>query len=275
MRRGALAGVAVGVSLGLAVARPAAGDERTCRLDPLSGRLQCILVAQPSPPRTVRLSEELPLVWKRIPFNIPEVIARGGGCTRSVAGVTEIGFGFVVTLINTASSEQLYLDYVCTWPGEDAPEPPPPPPTQAEFVQANTRALQVPPAASPPTSIGGLTGLDSWFWCDDPGPVATGVTLRGWTAAGAIEVVQLGWEVDGPTGIVDTSTSCGSEAAPSVTWTPETKGEYSVLLTAVWAGTWDLTWSGIPMGSFPLGPISLTAPAQAYPVDEYRGELTG
>ena len=37
----------------------------------------------------------------------------------------------------------------------------------------------------------------------------------------------------------------------------------------------DLTWNGIPMGSFPLGPISLTAPARAYPVDEYRGELTG
>ena len=101
------------------------------------------------------------------------------------------------------------------------------------------------------------------------------MTLRGWTAAGAVEVVQLGWEIEGPAGTADTSSSCGSEAAPSVSWTPNTRGDYSVLLTAVWAGTWDLTWNGVPMGSFPLGPISLTAPAQPYPVDEYRGELTG
>ena len=37
---------------------------------------------------------------------------RGHGCTRSTADVTEVGIGYVVTLINTATLDQLYLDYV-------------------------------------------------------------------------------------------------------------------------------------------------------------------
>lgn len=250
-------------------------DERRCKLDPDTGQLKCVLVAQPSPPRSVRLSKELPLVWQRTPFDVPETIAQGHGCTRSVDAVNEVGAGYIVTLINEVTLEQLYFDYVCEWPGDDPPEPPPPPPTQAELVEANTQALRIQPTTSPSSTIGGLTGLDSWFWCADPGTVATSVALRGWTAGGSVKVVQLGWEIDGPTSIADTSTACGTEDAPSVSWTPETKGVYDLTLTAVWAGTWALTWNGVPMGSFPLGPISLTSPIQAYPVDEYRGELTG
>jgi hypothetical protein len=52
-------------------------------------------------------------------------------------------------------------------------------------------------------------------------------------------------------------------------------GQYVVALTATWAGSWDLTWNGIPMGTFPLGPAAFMSPVEMYPVDEYRGELTG
>jgi hypothetical protein len=268
------AAVAV-ASWSLIGASAVSAEDKQCAIDPFNGELKCMLVAQPAPPSTVRLSADLPLVWSRLPLNVGELIARGIGCIRDVGGVTEIGAGYVIVLNNIATGEQLYLDYICTWPGETPPEPPPPPPTPAELVEANTNALTVQPALSPPGSIGGLTGLDSWLWCDDPGPVDTGVTLRGWTATGGVQIVQLGWEVDGTGGVADTSTSCGSESAPAAKWTPETKGDYSIALTAVWAGSWDLTWNGIPMGTFPLGPVSLTAPAQPYPVDEYRGELTG
>lgn len=275
IRTAALAAlVAIAINLSV-VSIDALADERTCILDPVSGLLECTLVASPAPLATVRLSVDLPLVWYRAPLNVGELIARGIGCVRSVGGVTEIGVGYVIVLNNTATGEQLYLRYVCTWPGEPPPEPPPSPPSPAEFVAANAQALTLQPALSPASSIGGLTGLDSWLWCADPGPVGTSASLRGWTATGAVQVVQVGWEVDGSDGIVDTSASCGSEEAPSVTWTPQKAGEHSVLLTSVWAGSWDLTWNGIQMGTFPLGPISLTAPTQPYPVDEYRGELTG
>lgn len=271
----ALAAV-VAIAINLSVAGSAAyADGRTCKLDPVSGLLECTLVASPAPPVTVRLSVDLPLEWSRLPLNVSELIARGIGCIRSVAGVTEIGVGYVIVLNNTATGEQLYLRYVCTWPGDPPPEPPPPPPSPAEFAEANAQALTLEPSLNPASSIGGLTGLDSWLWCADPGTIGTSTSLRGWTATGAVEVVQVGWEVDGRDGLVDTSTSCGSKEAPSITWTPQVAGEHVVVLTTVWAGTWDLTWNGIAMGTFPLGPVNLTAPSQAYPVDEYRGELTG
>ncbi len=268
----ALATVTINVAV---VGSSAHADERTCIIDPVSGLLQCTLVASPAPPVKVRLSVDVPLEWVRLPLNVGELIARGFGCVRTVAGVTEIGVGYAVALNNVVTGEQLYLRYVCTWPGAPPPSPPPPPPSPAELAYANAQALTLEPALSPATSIGGLTGLASWLWCGDPGPVGTSVALRGWTATGEVHVVLVGWEVDGSDGFADISTSCGSPEAPSSTWTPQTKGSYSVLLTAVWAGSWDLSWNGIPMGAFPLGPVSLTAPPQPYAVDEYRGELTG
>jgi hypothetical protein len=253
----------------------ARADERRCELDPDTKLLICSLVASPAPPASVQLSPALPLVWRRIPMNVDELIARDVGCVRTVAAIREVGVGYVITLTNEASGELLYLEYVCQWPGNPAPEPPPPPPTLAEFREANARVLTLRPALNPKPDIGGLTGLDTWLWCTDPGPVAAGVSLRGWTASGDVHVVQLAWDVDGMTGTAGTSRSCGSEAAPSLTWTPEAIDRYTIALTATWAGSWDLTWNGIPMGTFPLGPASFTSPAQAYPVDEYRGELTG
>src|SRR5688572_26105773 len=252
-----------------------ADSDKTCKLDQVSGVLECTLIVRPAPPRTVRLSKELPLVWVRLPWQDAEALSRGFGCVRSVDGITEIGAGYAVGIYNTVTSEQLYLDAVCTWSGEPPPQPPAPPPTRDEFAQDETQALTLQPALSPADEVGGLTGLDSWLWCDDPGPMPADVSLRGWTAEGAVEVVELNWQVDGPSGTVDSSASCGSPEAPSLVWTPETMGDYSVELTAVWAGSWVLSWQGIPLGTFPLGPIALTGPAQPYAVDEYRGELTG
>jgi hypothetical protein len=249
-------------------------DEKTCVIDQVSGLLHCTLIASPAPPRRVRLSEELPLEWIRVSMNVDELIARGIGCVRDVPGGVEIGVGYAIALNNTATGEQLYLDFVCTWPGEPPPQPPPAPPTPGELAAANAQVLMLEPSLSPTPAIGGLTGLDSWLWCADPGPVGTGVSLRGWTAGGSVQLVQLGWEI-GTDVLAQTSTSCGSQDAPSVTWTPEAVGEYPITLTSVWAGSWELTWNGIPMGTFPLGPVSLTSPPQPYPVDEYRGELTG
>ena len=258
----------------LAAAPNVLAQERTCKLDPDTGLLRCILVAQPSPPRSVQLGD-LPLVWKRIPLQMSELISRGIGCVRTIGDVTEIGAGYVIILENTETNEQLYFRYVCTWPDQPPPQPPPRPPTAGELRDANAQALALQPSINPSLSIGGLTGLDSWLWCQNPGPVATGVTLRGWTANGQVELVQVGWDVSGPDHFSLTSPTCGSEEMPAATWTPDRVGDYGVTLTAVWAGSWDLSWLGVPMGTFPLGPITLTSTTSSYPVDEYRGELTG
>ena len=249
-------------------------DEKRCEIESESGKLVCTLIASPGPPRVVRLSDDLPLVWMRLEWNDADGLSRDIGCIRTAGGIQEIGVAWVVALYNTDTGEQLYLDMTCEWPGEDPPQPPPPPPTPEQLAQGNAYALTLQPVLSPSTDIGGLTGLDSWLWCDDPGTVAADAALNGWIAAGSVEVVQVGWEINGPSGTVVNTATCGSEEAPAVTWMPETMGEHSVVVTAVWAGTWELTYNGIPMGSFPLGPLALTASAVPYSVDEYRGVLS-
>ena len=111
-------------------------SERTCGLDQVSGLLECTLVAQPAPPRRVRLSIEIPLVWVRVPFNVDEWIAQDRGCVRvSSARSVRSALGYAIALNNVVTMEQLYLDFVCTWPGDPPPEPPPPPPSSAELVE--------------------------------------------------------------------------------------------------------------------------------------------
>lgn len=253
----------------------ASADTKKCEIESESGKLVCTLIASPSPPLTVPLSEHVPLVWSRVVWKDADGVSRGRGCTRTVGDIQEIGVTWIVSLVNSDTGEQVYLEGICEWPGEDPPDPPPPPPTPEQLAQGNAYALTLQPALSPSSSIGGLTGLDSWLWCNDPGAVAADAELNGWVASGAVEVVQVGWEVDGPSGTAQNTSTCGSEEAPAVTWTPETMGDYSVVVTTVWAGTWDLTYEGVPMGTFPLGPLALTAAAVPYPVDEYRGVLAG
>ena len=132
IRAAVLAATFVMASAGVGpIAARAQESERTCRLDQVSGLLECTLVAQPAPPRRVRLSIEIPLEWVRVPFNVDEWILQDRGCVRFVGEIREVGAGYAIALNNVVTSEQLYLDFVCTWPGDPAPEPPPPPPSSA------------------------------------------------------------------------------------------------------------------------------------------------
>ena len=122
--------------------------------------------------------------------------------------------------------------------------------------------------------IGGLTGLDTWLWCDHPSTVQVGVSLRGWTAAATMNAVGYRWSIHGVDSASFSASSCGSEAAPAGTWMPERLGPYSVTLTSSWSGSWTLSYNGVALGSYALGPFDFAAEPLAYPVDEYRGVLT-
>ena len=190
-----------GIIAGLAFGDVARADRKECSLDELTGELECTLIASPSRPRVVRLSEDLPLEWLRLLWQDNEALQRGVGCVRTAGGIQEIGVAWAVSLRNTETGEQLRLETVCEWPGEDPPQPPPPPPTPEQLAEDNEQTLTLRPAMSPAIEIGGLTGLDSWLWCDDPGNVAAGATLNGWIAEGAVDVVEVGWEIEGPSGL--------------------------------------------------------------------------
>ena len=219
-------------------------------------------------------------VWVQLPFPAdPETQARTGYCTRTVVdGLTttfESGNVYAVWLENAATGEHVTTPRsVCLFPEDPNPTPPPPPPSPAEFVEAARTVLTVQTSLSPRTEIGGLTGLDTWLWCEDPGDLEVGVALRGWTATATMQAVQHAWAIAGTASAGFTSASCGSEASPAASWMPETKGPYSVTLTSTWAGDWTLAYNGLPAGTFPLGPFDFAAPTVPYPVSEYRGRLT-
>ena len=104
----------------------------------------------------------------------------------------------MVFLRNALTGEQVIAPHlICLFPGDPAPDPPPPPPSQAEFVEAARAALTTQTSVNPSPEIGGLTGLDTWMWCDDPGEVQVGVALRGWTAEATMDPVGFKWAVGG------------------------------------------------------------------------------
>ena len=271
--------VAVGVPT-MAAAIDAQRLARQCLFDEDTNALKCYVMVDPAPPIVISLDSgiegvRLPLEWRRQIFQTPgEIIARGGGCQRQEGGDTVVGAVYMTALVNVETDEMLTFEHECVFPGDPLPVPPPPPPSLAEFLEAADLVLVADAEVSPDPAWGGITGLETWLWCEDPGELEVAVQLRGWSAAATMRPVQYRWTLDGPEEVAFTATSCGTEEAPGATWTPETKGTYSIELSATWAGSWSLTYAGIPMGTFVLGPVDVDAAPAAYPVGEYVGVLT-
>ena len=269
-----LARIAV-ISLGVvAFADSAQADARQCTFDQDTQQIRCVIIADPARDISVRLGDT-DLVWRRLGWRIDENIARGIGCLRTVAGVLEIGASYVIALDNVATGQRLMVQSICTFPGQAPPTPPPPPPTLPEFTEAAGTVLIAEASVSPKPQFGGITGLDSWLWCQHPGPVSVTVTLRGWTAVAAVEPVQFGWQVEGTEPTAFTGAGCGSETDPAGVWQPQTTGDWSITMRTTWAGTWTLAYQGLPVGVFPLGPVAADATPIIYPVDEFVGVLVG
>ena len=253
---------------------------RTCKYDEDTQVLRCIVMIEPVAPVTVSLDTgvggaRLPLAWKRGVWQTPsEILSRDGGCLRTDGVDTVVGVIYLTSLYNVDTGERLSFEYECVFPGDPLPEPPPPPPSLAEFLEAADLVLVAEADISPNPAWGGITGLETWLWCEDPGEVQVGVDLRGWSAAATMRPVQYHWSVAGPDDELFSAAACGSEDSPSATWVPEVMGDYEIGLSATWAGTWTLTYAGVLMGTFVLGPVDVDAAVSAYPVGEYIGVLT-
>ncbi len=158
------------------------------------------------------------------------------------------------------------------------PPPPPPPPTPGQVVDDIAELLELETGLSPPPDgIGGVSQLDTWFWCDNSGPVTASATLNGWTVTATATITLLTWTVSGPDGTVDaTGTDCGTEPDPfgdgegaAAIWTPNEPGAYSIVLTAEWGGSFTRTYGAISQ-TVDLGTISLSEPAVPYSVVEIQ-----
>ena len=270
------------VVIGMFAVAPAERVSAECRTSPITGRTECWLTSSPRAARRTAIGDgsTSSFVWVQLSFSADsEFQVRSGYCTRTVVdGLTttfEFGNNYAVWLENAATGVRVTSPRsVCLFPEDPNPTPPPPPPSPAEFVEAARTVLSVQTSLSPRTEIGGLTGLDTWLWCEDPGDLQVGVALRGWTATATMQDVQHAWAIGGTASAVFNSASCGSEGSPAASWMPEMKGSYSVTLTSTWAGDWTLAYNGLPAGTFPLGPFDFAAPTVPYPVSEYRGRLT-
>ena len=136
--------------------------------------------------------------------------------------------------------------------------------------------LVVDSSLSPRPEIGGLTGLETSVWCTDPGELVVGVSIRGYRVEAHATVASISWTVDGTKDIGSwSSSSCESLEDPPVTWMPETKGPYVLSSSATWGGYWTVSLNGAALGSYSLGSVTVPQATIDYPVDEYRGVLTG
>jgi hypothetical protein len=272
-------------ALAIVAAPRVATAETVCELDPITREQRCYVRADPTPTEIVTLGgggvgARLPLQWIRFFFaTADDVRVFPSGPTicvtrDSTGNLVEVGAWYWVSLINTETGEQLFIDSICVMPGEPPPAPPPPPPTEGEFREAAEALLRLDTLLNPRAEFGGITGVETWLWCVDPGAVPVSVgPLRGWTASASMSPVEFYWRVDGVESWSASASSCGSESDPPATWMPETMGDYSVTGGATWAGTWTLSWNGIPLGTFVLGPFDFDSAPVAYPVDEFVGEL--
>ncbi|MFT3852007.1 MAG: hypothetical protein QM733_04610 [Ilumatobacteraceae bacterium] len=253
-----------------------------CTTDPITRVTKCLLFTPPRPAKLLKLGDgrTSSFEWVQTPFEMDaETRARSDFCARTVSDglTTTIQYGDtpVVFLRNALTGTQVIAPHlICLFPGDPAPQPPPPPPSSAEFVEAARAVLTTQADLNPRQEIGGLTGLDTWMWCDEPGEVQVDVALRGWTAEATMDAVGFAWAVSGVADQALTAGHCGSEASPAATWMPETKGSYEIVLTSTWAGSWQLAYQGVDAGVFPLGPVDFATPPLAYAVGEYRGVLT-
>lgn len=277
-----LAAWAVGASVLLTASPAIAGKE--CYYDDVTREVHCTITAEPGGPDESVPLAGIPLVWSRTMALASPV---SGGCwyVDTIDGVetTIVGIPWFVEVRNVETGEVVMTDSLCEYPGDDPPSPPPPPPTPEQFIETIADLLVVEFDVSPTAEIGGITGLETWMWCDTPPPVSTTpITLNGWTVQAEMEAVLFHWSVDGPgeDGSHD-STECGTEpprdsdgAVAAWRWQPESTGDYTITFAASWAGTWTLTYEGTNMGTFILDPALIDAPSITYPVDEYVGVLT-
>lgn len=153
------------------------------------------------------------------------------------------------------------------------PPPPPPPPTLEEIAALARELIIVPNVRlSPEPDVGGVTGLETWFWYEGQKEATVSVTVRGYAVTATMHPSRYYWDPGDPRGGLLEAHQPGSKDEPAATWVYETKDHYDVRVQVVWDGTWSFAGHGAT-ASGDLPTIRATG-STAYRVDEVRSELT-
>jgi hypothetical protein len=193
-----------------------------------------------------------PLYWLRTEFF-------SNTCTGSPDG-----YGIRYTLIDRATGDVFASRGGCLEPvaGRALPDMPPLPEEAWEQVPLPVPEVRVNPPA------GGLTGLDTWFWYDQPTTARLDVDLGGFTVTIDAQAVGFRWRPGD--GAELTSGTAGTPENPSASHVYETKGDYTLAVDVTWTGTYTFSGPGLEPVTVPLGERTFTGQAP-FPVAEIRG----
>ncbi len=131
--------------------------------------------------------------------------------------------------------------------------------------------LQAEPHWNP--RVRGLTGLETYLCCTDPGEVVVPISIDGWEIVGHAGMVDVDWEITGPETLSLDGRDCGSEEDPSVRWTPNLMGTAVVQTIGTWGGYWTLSRWGRLLGTYDLGTVDVAGTPMPYEIIEHVGVL--
>lgn len=193
-----------------------------------------------------------PLYWVRTEFY-------SNGCVGSPDG-----YGIRYTLIDRATGEVVASRGGCFQPAarRALPDMPPLPEEAWEQVPLPVPEVRVNPRAR------GLTGLETWFWYDQPTTARLNVDLGGFTVTIDAQAVGFRWRTGD--GAELSSGTPGTSDQPSASHVYETKGDYTLIVDVTWTGTYTFAGPGREPVTVPLGERTVTG-QDSFPVVEIRG----
>lgn len=150
------------------------------------------------------------------------------------------------------------------------PPPRPSPPSVSEITRTVETRINSPRlAVSPAARVGGVTGLQTYFWYEGQSSVTATASIRGYTTRATMRPVAFRWAT-GDGGRLSASRP-GSSRSPAAVWVYERTGRYLQRLDVTWEGTWSFSGHGASAAGT-LDRVTATT-TQRYDVDEIRGEL--
>lgn len=206
----------------------------------------------------------------------PDAPAGAAPCGVSRGDVIVFGIINYAEEIQRSTGAVIGHKYICV-PLHGAPSPPTAAaPTLAEIW----KAVPVPhPNVLVSPRIAGLTGMETWFWYDQPTEVQVNVTLDGWMVTGTARLTRLEWDTgdhDGTlhvAGTYDTPVQTSTEHDHAARHVYETKGRYVLSTTAEWTGRVHLTGPAGEDTDEGIGTLRLVPTTRDYDVLEVRSQL--
>lgn len=174
------------------------------------------------------------------------------------------GYQIVYQLINRATDETVDSRAECLDPAAGAVLPPMPPNPEVVW----DRVPLPPPEVRVNPAAGGLTGLETFYWYDQPTEARLDVDLDGFVVSVEAKTVRWRWRTGDGTEL--TSSQPGTAEAAAASHVYETKGDYTVTVEVTWTGTYQFSGPGLAPVVVPLGERTFTGQAPL-PVMEIRG----